>query len=460
MTTAIPDSPSALREWLTIDNGRNLKETVKTPAELADVMDTYGRQVYAKDPDAKDQIREQFELFKAEFLANYATAESAVRDAAEGVARLNLDPNVVPGRRSKLYNRNAPGRAMDKAVSDWGTFMKYAHHKTEEQKWAGEARDARASWHDIMNSFGTTVPSDGGFLVPERLRAELLRVSLEQAVMRRLARVVPMDSLTVPFPTVDSVSNASSVYGGIAAYWTEEGAELVESQARFGRILLQARKLTAYAVVPNELFQDAIISLEMFINEVFPEALAWFEDIAFLTGSGVGEPLGMMNAAATVVADKRAGQPADTIAWENIIDMYARLMPSSHGRAVWMANINTFPQLATMALEVGTGGSAIWLNNGVQGPPAMILGRPVIFTEKVPTVGDQGDLSLVDPAYYLIGDRQQMTAKTSEHIQFNRERTAMRFTQRVDGRPWIESAITPREGADTLSPFVQLAERA
>ncbi|HEX3088978.1 MAG TPA: phage major capsid protein, partial [Ilumatobacteraceae bacterium] len=135
---------------------------------------------------------------------------------------------------------------------------------------------------------------------------------------------------------------------------------------------------------------------------------------------------------------------------------------ASLGRAVWVANIDTFPQLATMSLAVGTGGSAIWLNNGVEGPPMTILGRPVIFTEKVPTLGGAGngmDISFLDFGYYLVGDRQQMRAEASEHYQFGNDITTYRIIERVDGRPWIQSAITPANGSNTLSPFVALGER-
>ncbi len=114
-----------------------------------------------------------------------------------------------------------------------------------------------------------------------------------------------------------------------------------------------------------------------------------------------------------------------------------------------------------MALSVGTGGSAIWLNNGVQGPPMTILGRPVIFTEKAPgLLGDLGDISFVDFGFYLIGDRQVMSAMSSPHFKFQNDQTAYRIIQRVDGRPWLQSAVTPQNNGPTLSPFVQLAARA
>jgi hypothetical protein len=43
--------------------------------------------------------------------------------------------------------------------------------------------------------------------------------------------------------------------------------------------------------------------------------------------------------------------------------------------------------------------------------------------------------------------------------RFGNDQTAFRLIQRVDGRPWIQSAITPANGGSTLSPFVELSTR-
>jgi HK97 family phage major capsid protein len=228
-------------------------------------------------------------------------------------------------------------------------------------------------------------------------------------------------------------------------------------------VTLQAAKLAARCDVPNELLSDSAISFAAFIEQVLPQAIAWFEDTAFLTGNGVGQPLGVLNSPALVSVAKETNQTADTIVWENIVKMYARMLPTSLNAAVWVANIDTFPQLATMSLAIGTGGSAIWLNNGQVGPPMTILGRPVIFTEKVPTLGGAGsgkDISFIDFSYYLIGDRMQMRAEASVHAQFTTDQTVFRVIERVDGRGWIQSAITPQNGTNTLSPFVTIDERA
>jgi hypothetical protein len=53
-----------------------------------------------------------------------------------------------------------------------------------------------------------------------------------------------------------------------------------------------------------------------------------------------------------------------------------------------------------------------------------------------------------------------MQTASSEQYKFQNDKTAFRVIERVDGRPWIQSPITPHNNsANTLSPFVQLQTR-
>jgi HK97 family phage major capsid protein len=418
--------------------------------EFGEFITNYARNVHNKDLAIATQVKEQVDQVLASMLKD--------GDLGGNTDRPNLTPQAVVRNgsataRDNLYNPRAMGAVLDKEFEGSADYFRTIWHN------ANRTADMQAKHQKIRNAFSSTVPSEGGFLIPETLRSEMLQVSLETSIVRPRARVIPMETLRVPFPAIDSTSNVSSVYGGIVGYWTEEGAALTASQAAFSRIVLDAKKLTAYTEVPNELISDSIGSFQAFLDQIFPEALGFYEDSAFLAGTGVGEPLGAFNATSTVSVAKETGQAASSIVWENIVKMYARMLPSSLGRAVWIASIDTFPELATMALSVGTGGSAIWLNNGVEGPPMTILGRPVIFTEKSPTIGSAGDISFIDFGFYLIGDRQVMSAMSSPHFKFQNDQTAYRIIERVDGRPWLEAAITPKNNGAKLSPFVQLAAR-
>lgn len=452
----IPTGAAELEEML--GDSARMQNVFGDKAKFGEFIANYARTVNEKDNSIATQVREQTQQVLAQW----------IRENPDALVRPNMKPSDTHTQdRGERYNRRAPGAKVDELFAQGGDgadlysvserFLKAIYHRNE----SPDARDMRGKLDAIRNDFGSHVPADGGFLIPETLRSEVLRVALETAVVRPRARVVPMETLKIPFPTLDSTSNASSVYGGITGYWTEEGGALTESSAKFGRITLEAKKFTAYTEVPNELFSDSIISLEAFIGQSFPEAVNFFEDVAFMRGDGVGRPLGWLhegNVAALTVA-KETGQAAATIVWENIVKMYARMLPTSHSRAVWIVNQTVFPELATMALSVGTGGSAIWLNNGTEGPPMTILGRPVVVTEKADVLGTAGDISFVDLGYYLIGDRQTIQAETSPHYRFANDQTAIRFIERVDGRPWLKNVVQPHKG-DTLSPFVKLATRA
>lgn len=379
--------------------------------------------------------------------------------ADKGAAkRLNLNPQDSRERAGyrPIHNPAAVGAGIDGVFSSLDEFTKAIWHK-------GTPTAEVQAKLDKVKAYQERVPADGGFLVPEEFRAELLRTALESAVVRPRARVVPMGSSTLKFPAVDETTHATSLFGGVVVYRTEEGAELTESGGKFRSIKLEATKQTALAKVTNELVRDAAGGFAMYISEIFPEAIAFYEDLDFISGGGVGEPLGALNSGNTslVSVAKESGQAAATIGWENVVKMYARMLPSSLNRAVWLVGPDAFPELATMGLVVGTGGGPIWISDGTEAPRMTILGRPVIVTEKAPAaLGTLGDISFVDLGYYLIGDRQTMTMDASEHAAFTSDRTVYRVIQRNDGRPWVESALTPANGGATLSPFVQLATRS
>jgi HK97 family phage major capsid protein len=453
VTITVPTSPDELTDFLA--EKKNREAVMSDPKKMGEFITNYANNVHKADASIEQQAEEQ-----AQRVLRNLLKENGVE-----LNRPDLTPKNTPTwtansavYKGQVRNPNAMGAAIDNEFSNMGDYLKTIDHRTIRNNY----HDVAEKLSTLRNAMSSTVPSEGGFLVPEVMRAELLRVALEQAIVRPRARVIPMEALRVAFPALDSTSNASSVFGGIVAYWTEEAAALVQSSPTFSKIVLEARKLTAYTEVPNELIDDSMISFNAFISETFPQALAWYEDLAFLSGSGVGEPLGVLNAGnnALIAVSKETGQNADTIVWENILKAYSRMLPSSIGRAVWVAHIDTFPELSTMALSVGTGGGAVWTNGGEAAPFLTLLGRPVIFTEKANTVGDQGDISFVDFGHYLIGDRQAMTAMSSPHYKFGNDVTAFRFISRVDGRPWLQSAITPKNGSNTLSPFVQIAARA
>lgn len=430
----------------------SLRELMKDEDGLVNWVEDSMKLRMESDPEVKAQVEAQAHRAMLQFVRD------GQGNTDEIARRLNLDnaynKDGSKVKRNLIYNNKALGAKHDNKFSSITEFTRSISDSVP--------RDSILSdkLRDLKNDLSSVKPSDGGFLIPEVLRAEILRVAHERGVVRSRARVIPMDSLTVPFPTVDETSHVSSIYGGITGYWTEEGATLTESQPSFGRMELKANKLTIYTEVPNELIQDAIISMEAFISGIFPEAIAWFEDVAFFVGGGVGEPLGFMNAPATIPVTRSTTVAGNNVEWIDIVNMYCRMLPQSLDRAVWVISPEVLPSLLTMELPggaspviIGGGGFA----TGSVAPVMTMLGLPIIVSEKARQVGVAGDVNLVDFGFYLLGDRQTMSARQSEDFRFNEDKTAFRIIERIDGRPWLADAITPQNGGDTLSPFVQLA---
>jgi len=443
-----------------------MQEIMNTPAkaaewiqsgQFAEIVDAYREKT---TPEFATQVTDQLKAFFDGNNVIEDKAKAAVREVLKehGVnqpVNRPILPEVGTGAdRNAAYNPLAPGVPMnDVGFANIGDFARTIWHKNPLPD-----EDRLNKVKGVMNAYSSVDPSAGGFLIPETMRSEIMEVALETSIMRQRATVITMTSLTQGIPYVDSTTNVGSVCGGMIFYWKAEGADLSAKEAKFGRVKLEANALTGLAAVPNALWADAP-ALSTWLMQALPKGISFYEDLAFIEGSGVGEPLGFLNSAAIIAVTKESGQSADTICVENVLNMYSRMLPSSLGNGIWIANQSTFKELMTLSIPVGTGGAPVALVDIRNGPLATMLLRPLIISEKVPTLGDQGDICFVDPSYYLIGDRQAVSIETSEHRYFESDQTALRVIERVDGRPWVQSAFTPAHGS-TVSPFVVIEARA
>jgi HK97 family phage major capsid protein len=218
---------------------------------------------------------------------------------------------------------------------------------------------------------------------------------------------------------------------------------------------LNATNLTGLNYTTEELLQYSPVSVAALIAAGFKDEFLVKGIDEKINGSGVGEPEGVMNSPAIISVAKEVGQAADTITYTNILAMRARCY--GYGNAVWIANHDALPTLAKMSFVVGTGGSAVFVPNT---NPATLLGRPLFFTEYAKTVGDTGDILLINPTQYLEGTLQPMQSAESVHVRFETHERTFKFWIANDGKSWWRAALTPKNSTATLSPFVKLDARA
>ena len=391
-------------------------------------------------------------------------SEQLVASVIEMAKANGVSPDVqriaLAKAKGAAYNEGAPG-ALNKVWATGGQMLSDIFTPSKALKPEQSAR--LAAYTDFELAYSERIPSEGGYLVPEEIRADILALTLEKAIVRPQAVVVPMSTSKMKWPVLDFTTEVGEVYGGIIMSWLDEGEEITPTSATFTALSLVAHKLGGLARIPNELVRDAA-ALEAWVRSAMPNAVMHFEDLAFLKGNGVAKPLGGLHAdnPALIVVGDEATQNVNSITWNNVLAMFSRLLPESYATAEWDITPDAIPEIMSMALPVGVGGSAVMLGEG-QGPqrlPMSLLGIPIRYTRKAPaTMGTQGDISLVDWSKYVVGDTQQMTLDTSEHSAFTSDKTDFRIIERVDGQPGLLSPLTPENNGPALSAFIQLETR-
>ncbi len=307
---------------------------------------------------------------------------------------------------------------------------------------------------------GTYDNAYGGFLVPHGVSPGILSVGQGDNPLVSLYTSVPMTNPIVSFNSRVDKNHATSVSGGFTVTRTPEAVSADAKRTKFEQVTLRANKEVGLAIATDEVLTDSPISFVSIIQAGFRDEYVASEMRESISGSGVGERQGALTAGCKVTVSKETGQKASTILKENIDKMAARCW--RYGRAIWLANHNTRPQLKSIVQAVGTGGSVVpyFLTEGAPaGFDGMLDGRPLLFTEFAKTLGTEGDLILMVPSEYLWGTYQSEQFAESMHVRFEANERAFRFYRRNDAQWWWTTALTPVNG-DTLSPVVTLATRS
>jgi len=372
------------------------------------------------------------------------------------------------GPEEAQAQRKAPARAINHTETGKGGFRNFGDFASSVR--VASARGGNIDPRLIANAPSTYssegVGEDGGFMVPPDFRQEIMnKVMGVESLLSRTDQMVT-GSNSVTFPADETTPWASS--GGIQAYWGSEGGAITQSKVELTEKQIRLNKLTCLVPVTEELQQDAG-TLSGYLNKKVPEKFDYKIAAAIIAGSGVGQPMGIINAPCTVSAAKDTTsspvQAADTVTYRNIVDMWNRMYAPCRSRAVWLVNPDVEGQLDMMRFSANRSDEPVPVYLPAGGasatPYATLRGRPVIPHEACSALGDVGDIILADMSQYLTltktaGIRQDV----SIHLFFDYDVSAYRFIFRVAGMPWWGSAITPPNSVNTRSCFITLADRS
>lgn len=286
----------------------------------------------------------------------------------------------------------------------------------------------RTNFRQISNVLQEGIDPQGGYLVPDEYDKRLIDILTEENVMRTLGTNI----------TTSGEHKINIAATKPAAAWIEEGGTLTFGDATFDQIILDAHKLHVAIKVTEELLYDNAFNLENYILTQFGKALSNAEEDAFINGTGVGQPLGIL--AETGGAQVGVTSASSTkVTADEIINLVYSLKRPYRKNAVFLANDVCVAELRKLK---DNNGQYLWQPSLQAGEPDRVLGYKIYTSPyfPVPTAGGTA-VAFGDFSYYNIGDRGTRSFAELKELFAGNGMIGFVAKERVDGKLVLPEAI-------------------
>lgn len=345
----------------------------------------------------------------------------------------------APAIKNSGYVSQEGGKS-EPDIKSFGDFLK-AIHRGDSERLAKVYGSSKA----LAEDSGAT----GGYLVPTEFNQRLLTIAQTASPILGLVQRVPVGSNSGTYPALDitvaptaGVGN-TALAGKVTTAKRAEAGAYTETTPSFQEIKWRINDAASgYTKASKELIADSPAAIESLLTSLFGIAVAAKQEYFILRGSGVGEPLGILNAPAAV------GITPDTnsaFAYADAVEMVSRFKRLT-GNARWVMHQSTLPDFA------GSG----WVQGQVVRTLSDLGFGDAIMSEHLPQADNSGHVLLADFGAYLLFEKGGLEISYSQHADFLNGNDVWRFSQRMDGQPWLKGAITQADpqGSYTVSPFV------
>ena len=310
------------------------------------------------EDDATDVVAKGLEDFRNAVDERLKAVETKAADTAL-TARLDK-------LEAKLNRPAVHTGPVETKSAEHNAFFGYARY--------GDARPDRVE----LKALTVSTDAAGGYLAPDEFASEILKLTTEFSPIRAYASVMTVSSDKILFPRRT---------GSVAATWVAETDPRTASQPSFEQIAIENFEMATFTDVSVKLLEDNAYGLEAFLMSEFAERFGMAEGFAFVKGTGVGQPKGLLTATgiAEIKTGVAAGFPAVS-ATTNPADVLVKMfhaIPTVHAsRGAWLMNRKTLGELRSWK---NTAGDYI-VNDAREGGGALLFGRPVIEATDMPDI--------------------------------------------------------------------------
>lgn len=258
-------------------------------------------------------------------------------------------------------------------------------------------------------SLSSGADPSGGYVVSPEMDSQITRIIYETSPMRQLCEVKQIS--TDQFERLQRVDLPSSG-------WADRDASdsaAPNTTMNWKKMSVKAFKQWAEPAISQDLIDDAFVDVEAELSMALAQAFELTENSAFVTGNGVGQPMGILSYAAGSWNSSTPNVPvwgtieqihsgnASALTYAGIVNLVYALKDGYLPRASFLANRLT---VAQMRLIVDGIGRPMW-EPGMNGEPATFMGFKIYRASDMPVVASNalslafGDFSRA----YLICDR-------------------------------------------------------
>lgn len=323
-----------------------------------------------------------------------------------------------------LKRGNFQGEIKEAKLEEVKAFEKFLVEGKNDVRVSAEAKYLRTDSNEL-----------GGYLAPAQYIAEIIKNITEISPVRQVARVISTTAKEIQIP-----KRTGLISGG----WIGEGATFSDSSSTYGMETLRAEKMGVYCDISIEMLRDAAFNMQGQISLDVSEDLAALEGRGYISGTGVGQPEGLLTnsliaayaggAAASLQADALFGVQGEIKGGYNLS---------------WMFNRKTLHQ-HIRTLKDGNGQYLLQL--GLGSLPNTIAGVPYVLANDMPDVAVNTFPILIGDfrkGYYIV-DNQNIEVLEDPYTQATTGKKRYIFYKRTGGQVVLPEAIKKIKIATTV----------
>ena len=381
------------------------EQRARLTKEIRDILNTYeGKEVPAEKIEERNKLETQFDALSDKIDAEERQLQ---RERMAG----EKEERKIEAKEEGLENRQA--------------------------KLMGEFRKLLKNEHNEYRALQVQSPTQAGFIVaPQDFRGEIIKDLDNLLFMRQFSKMHTLENAqSLGFPK--RTARASTFAWGTEIATASADSSLAygkrEFKPQYGSGLIKVSRPmlrnapNADAEVRAELTYDMGVNLEQ----------------AYMTGDGVGKPLGVFTASSDGISTNRdvsTGNTTTEIKFDGLIEAKYKITEQHQRNLRWVFHRDGLKQIAK--IKDGDG-QYIWRENTRVGEPPTLLGYPVYMSEYAPNtfttglyVGLLGNFD-----FYYIVDSLNMEMQILQELYAATNQVGMIYRVETDGMPVVEEAF-------------------